>query len=188
MPGRLVLISGLPAAGKTTLAARLGRDLPAPVIHRDLLRRRVLFPIADALPETRDHIPEATNRMVVGMLEAIVDAGGLAVLDGNFNNPYHGAAVRDSLAERDVRCFEVCVWGDADELRRRFIARADPPLTPDLEPYFESVLVRERVPVLGPPTPAFHIDTTDLGALDHRYPSLLEEIRSTLGAEAPASR
>lgn len=186
MGGRLVLISGHPATGKTTLGRRLGADLGVPVIHRDGLRRRVLFPIAEAMPEVRALIPSALDRMVVAFAETIFDAGGAAILDGNFNNPAHGAAVKEMLARRTVTCFEVCLWGEPDELRRRFIERADPPLTDDLRPYFDTVVGRDRVAVLDPPTPVVHIDTTDITAVDERYGALLAEIRAELALGAAA--
>ena len=189
MTGRLVVISGHPAAGKSTLARRLAADLGAPVVQRDRLRRDVLFPILEAHPQIRPMIPSTLDRLVSVLVEEILDAGATAILDGNFNTPEHAAAVRRRLAERSdpPACVEVCLWGEPDVLRERFIARADPPLTDDLRPYFESVVARERLPVLAPPTPIVHLDTTEFSALDAAYPELLTSVRTALEGIGPGA-
>jgi hypothetical protein len=78
----------------------------------------------------------------------------------------HIRPVRDFVAERGTRAVEFCLWGDADVLERRFIERADPPLTPDLKPYFDQVVRRPRESVLRPPAVVEHLDTTDPSVID----------------------
>lgn len=171
----LVVVSGLPASGKSTLSARLGRDLSVPVVQRDRLRRQVFAELA-GLPGAPELIPGATTRMVLAVLDSILDAGGGAILDGNFNTEQHAAPLRDFARTRSFQTIEICLWGDASKLRRRFTERADPPLTADLEPYFEAVLHRPRHPVLMAPALVEHFDTTDFAKLDSDYPALLGRI------------
>lgn len=177
--GPLVVVSGLPAAGKSTLSSRLGHDLGFPVIHRDRLRRYI-FGGFHAIEEARTLLPAAGDRLVIGTISAIVRAGVGAVLDGNFNTERHMTPVRELLADSGMSAVEICLWGDTEELRRRFIDRADPPLTADLEPYFEEVLHRDREAVLSDSEKVRHVDTTDLQTLEAAYPSLLDWARTTL--------
>lgn len=174
-----MIVSGLPAAGKTTLSERLGRDLGFPVMHRDRLRHYV-FDGFQEIEEVRDLLPAAGDRLVIGTVSMVVGAGVGAVLDGNFNTERHMGPVRRFIAAIGLPVVEVCLWGDPDELRRRFIARADPPLTTDLEPYFEEVLHREREAVLTDPALVRHLDTTDLSILDNAYAELVRWIETAL--------
>lgn len=110
----------------------------------------------------------------------------------SFNNPDHAASFHRFLDRRreqgrPPRCAEVCLWGDPEVLRARFVARAEPPLTDDLRPYFEAVLARDRTPVLSPPAPVFEVDTTDWSDLDGAYPAVLAGITAALGAPPRAS-
>lgn len=174
--GLLVMVSGLPAAGKSTLSERLGRDLGIPVIHRDRLRRYV-FDGFQEIDQVRDLLPAAGDRLVIGAVSMVVEAGGGVVLDGNFNTERHMTPVREFIAATGVHAVEICLWGEPDELRRRFVERADPPLTADLQQYFEEVLHREREAVLDDPGLVRHLDTTDLSVVDAAYDELVRWIR-----------
>jgi hypothetical protein len=104
-------------------------------------------------------------------------SGSSVILDGNFNTPGHADPVRAFVQSHDTTTVEVCLWGDPNVLRARFVERADPPLTDDLLAYFEEVLYRPREPVLPLPAPVLHIDTTDFNSLETEYPHLLRSIR-----------
>lgn len=173
-----MVVSGLPAAGKTTLATRLGRDLRAPVVRRDDIRLLLLetLDLGTAAPG----VPAAASALTMLMVTAILDSGGVAVLDGNFNTERHMQPVRELLQARPVTAVEVCLWGDPDVLRRRFIARAAPPLTPDLQPYFEQVLHRPHEPVLDDHHDVIHLDTTNAHQIDATYQGVLESVRAAL--------
>lgn len=177
--GPLVIVSGLPAAGKSTLSERLGRDFGFPVVHRDRLRHYV-FDGFQELDQVRRLLPPAGDRLVIGAVSLVINAGIGVVLDGNFNTERHVTPVRDFITANGMPVVEICLWGDPDELRRRFIERADPPLTHDLEPYLEEVLRRERTAVLTDPDLVRHIDTTDLAVIEAAYAELTEWIKATV--------
>lgn len=160
------------------MSARLGRDLGFPVVHRDRLRHYIFEGFYE-IEEARALLPAAGDRLVIGTISAIVQAGVGAVLDGNFNTERHMTPVREFIADSGVPAVEICLWGDTDELRRRFIDRADPPLTAELKPYFEEVLHRHRDAVISESKKVRHVDTTDLRVLEAAYPDLLDWIRTT---------
>lgn len=153
------------------MSERLGRDLGLPVVHRDRLRHSVFAGVYD-IDGVRDLLPAAGDRLVIEAVSLVVEAGVSVVLDGNFNTERHMAPVRALLEERTLNAVEVCLWGEPSELRRRFVERADPPLTPELAPYFESVLHRDRNSVVADATRVRHLDTTDPSTLDDRYADL----------------
>jgi predicted kinase len=180
VPGRLLVISGLPAAGKTTLAKMMGAELGLVHVWRDGLRRSMSQWVDTLSREQNWLLGEAFNELVNTVLGAVLDAGHGAVVDSNFNRDEQAEAVRRFVATRRPRCFEICLWGDSDVLRRRFIERADPPLTEDLQPYFDRVLARERRPVLGPPVPTVQFETSDFAALEGARAGLIAQVRAAL--------
>ena len=144
--------------------------------------RKALWPVLSVLPSrTLTTVPRAMSDLVCTVLASVLDAGHGGVVDANFNIPEQAEPIRDLLDERGVPCFEVCLWADPVVLRKRFIERADPPLTPEMEDYFERALHRERRPVLRPPTPIVEFESTEFGALDASHGQLIERISTALG-------
>jgi predicted kinase len=171
----VIVVSGLPAAGKSTLSERLGKDLEIPVVCRDALRPRGFD--EDVSRDERVGRAHETTRLVLESLAASLDERGAAVLDGNFNRPDHSDGLHELLQSRGARVFEVCLWADPDILTERFAARAEPPLTDALKPYFFEVLHRPRRAVIPDAEYVVEFDTTHFHALDDEYPSVLAEIR-----------
>jgi len=171
----VVVVSGLPATGKSTLSKRLGRDLSIPVISRDAIFAAVFADID--IPDAPTIVPAAITRVINHTLGAILATGGGVVLDGNFNTPQHADGLADMLAVHDARSIEICVWGDPDVLTARFAERADPPLDDELRPYFEEVLHRPRRPALENATRVLEFDTTEFDALEAGYADLLDVVR-----------
>lgn len=165
----LVLVSGFPACGKSTLARRLSQDLGWPVLSRDRLRFSSFEAISERL-ETDDQwrIGRTLDLVINHIATELLGVGVGAVIDSNFNWVQQADAVRALIEATGVRCFEVCLWADRDTCRRRFIERGEPPWSPSLEPTLERAVSRPREPVLGPPTPIVEFDTTAHHVVEHR--------------------
>ena len=177
-----MLVSGLPAAGKSSLSRRLSTDLGLPLVCRDRLRSS-LDPLAELIPDASLggwRVGRSLDQVINHFVHRLLDVDIGAVVDSNFNWPEQAQAVRDLIAERAPACFEVCLWADADVLRDRFIVRNDPPLSTDLQPHFDKAVARPRVPVLGPPARIVEFDTTDFAALEEGYLGLLRELKERL--------
>ena len=115
MTGVLVLVTGPPAAGKTTLAGPLAAALGLPLIGKDLIKE-ALF---DALG-TGDRA--WSRRLGVASYEVLYAVAGklpAAVLDANF-----GREAGPRLRAVGAELIEVFCRCPAAEIERRFAARA----------------------------------------------------------------
>lgn len=176
----LVVVSGLPAAGKSSLARRLARDLGIVSLTRDQLKVPI-WDLAPFLPESEQWRIGRANRLVFERaLAAVLESGLPVVADGNFNWPHDREGLRSLVAERRLVTFEICLWADGEVLRRRFGERADPPLDDGLRPLFEEAVSRPREPVTT--GERVELDTTEFSALEEAYPGLVDRLRSFLGA------
>jgi predicted kinase len=178
-----VLVSGFPAAGKSSLSKRLGGDLGFVVVCRDrLVGDSGLRNVQSFLPPERSAlIPAATDRLVDFMTDAVLNAGHGVIIDNNFNWPEQRAHVRRLLDRRRCPRVEVCLWGDPGVLKARYAARADPLMDEYLSGVFDVAVARPREPVLASPDSVFEFDTSDLSDLESKYDSLLSAIRDSVG-------
>ena len=99
MAGGILVVSGLPASGKTTLAKKLAHDLAFVHLWRDGLKRP-LQDVSAALPnDGRNLVGRAIDQLINTVAAEVLRAGHGVVIDSNFNIAEHGDAIRHLAAE-----------------------------------------------------------------------------------------
>jgi predicted kinase len=100
----LVVVSGAPGAGKTSLAARLSHDLSLPLLAKDELKET----IAEALGAPRDvgqsqRIGQAAYALLFALARRLLDAGTGAIVESNFRRGISEPYLAPLLAASDAR-------------------------------------------------------------------------------------
>ncbi|MDQ2836558.1 MAG: shikimate kinase [Actinomycetota bacterium] len=140
MPPRAVLI-GLPGVGKSTVGARLARQLAVPFADSDQL---VIERAGRSVTEifTEDGEPAFRELEAAAILAALADFDGVLALGGGAVTT---AAVRDALADSTVPVV-LLTAGEAELLRRIGLSRHRPLLAED-PPRQLAELVRTRAAI-----------------------------------------
>ncbi|MFD3482035.1 AAA family ATPase [Streptomyces sp. NPDC058665] len=152
-----VILSGLPASGKSTLARGLARHLALPVIDKDVILESLYDSLGMGDHAWRGRLSRASDEIVY----AIAADAGRAVLD----NWWHHDSAPGRLRSLGGLLIEVHCDCDAALAAERFLARTRHPghLDPDLSPeeVAERVAaVRARYPgPLGLGGPLLTVDT-----------------------------
>ena len=122
MSGRLVIVGGAPATGKTTLARALGVSLGLPVITKDDIKEALAAPFATGDREWSKQLGVAAYSALYAVAGRILAAGQGLILESNFWRPESEGALRE-LARLAPTVVIVC--RTTDTLRRqRFEERA----------------------------------------------------------------
>lgn len=111
----LVVVTGAPASGKTTIARPLARELRMPLVEKDEIKE----PLFDVLGVFDSEWSRRLSEASFAVMFRLAEDADAVMLEGNFA-PHH----RSRLLALDPRPLEVFCRCSGEELVRRFVARS----------------------------------------------------------------
>ncbi|MFC6786487.1 AAA family ATPase [Halobaculum halobium] len=139
----LVVVCGLPGAGKSTVAEAVADRLDAALVRTDVVRKE-LFPD----PSYTDEESRRTYRAVFDRAEDRLAAGEPVVLDGTFRRASRRREARDLADRRGAEVEVVRVRCDEETAKARIRSRENDPSDADTDVY--ELLREEFEPVEDP--------------------------------------
>jgi predicted kinase len=171
----LVIVSGPPGAGKTTVARRLGPALGLPVVAKDDIKESLFGSLGWSDREWSRKLGAATWRLLFLVLERLMEAGTSALIESNFDRRLHVGQFRDLSDRFGFDVVEVYCTANVETLARRYRERElsgdrhpgheGSDYSPDDESFAVELTQREHVP-LGVALLTFEVDTTDPERVD----------------------
>lgn len=181
----LVIVNGLPGAGKTTLARRLGADTRLPVFSRDRIFETLHDGLEGASDEISARLGAASFALLYHITGRLLAAGQPLLIEGFFGRPeLRGAEFLQLQRTYDFEPLQILCKADGQILLERFLARVESVERHAghsdlawLEDNKERLLQGELAPMaLG--GQVIEIDTTTLDSFE--YDSLLQRVREAL--------
>jgi predicted kinase len=119
----IIVVSGPPCSGKSTLAARLADDTAWPVVSKDAWKEVLFDLLGTGDGAWSRKLSLAAFRIQFAVAESRIDAHMSLILEGNFNAAEQAGPVA-ALADRGGRLLQVACRASAQELARRRRQRA----------------------------------------------------------------
>ena len=167
----LIIVSGPPASGKTTLARQFARELDLTLINKDGIKETLFDSLGWQDRAWSKKLGLAAYHLLYYFLEAELAAGQSLVIESNFA-PIATSEFKKLQEKYPFRPFQVMCRTEGKVLVERYRARAkDPDRHPghvDLETLaeIEPVLTGGRLEPLGIGGEIIELDTTDFSKIN----------------------
>jgi predicted kinase len=181
----VVVVTGYPATGKTSLAEHLARDLGFPLVYKDMIKEQLFDVLGTGDADWSHLLGRASMAVLYAQMRAILGAGVGVVAEANFDAELGGRDLRAVLREFEVPVCQVVLQAAPDELVRRAKERAE---KGERHPgHNEQYVIAElekmvATPYQAPDVPGecFQVDVTDLDNVD--FSAVTERVRKALTA------
>ncbi len=169
-PGPLaVIVTGLPATGKTSIARRIAQEHKLPLMTKDEVKEILFERLGWNDRAWSKRLGRASSAILLQFLRAHVTAGLPCIIESNFP-PEAASELLTLQHEHAFRAFQVVCRTRGDELYRRFSARTglrhpghgDEQLREELKPQ----LLAARYAPLEIGGVLWELDTTDWDSVD----------------------
>ena len=178
----VIIVTGLPCTGKTTLAERLAADMNLPLLAKDRIKEALFDSLGWSDREWSRKLGVATLRLLYMWMETELAAGRSFIVESNFKSDLATPIFLEMMERYPFSPFQIICLTDGPVLLERWKARS---ASDTRHPgHVEHLTLDEFAPLLiaGECVPldiggtVHTLDTTDFGTVDYSHlVSVLEE-------------
>ncbi|HSX18612.1 MAG TPA: ATP-binding protein [Candidatus Saccharimonadales bacterium] len=169
----LIIITGPPGSGKTTLAQNLSERINLPYISKDALKELMFNTLGWSDREWSKKVGAASHEILFRMAESMLSTRTSVILESNFRQEQHSDRFQKMQERYGFRALQILCTTDGQVLAERFKQRVESgerhPGHADGGNYdeFREELLRGKYEPLNLEGDVLEFDTTDLTILDY---------------------
>ena len=182
----LILITGMPATGKTTLGVSLSAKYHLPFISKDALKDRMFDTLGSNDKEWSLKVSAASHRIMDYIVDEEFNAGHSIILESNFKPHIDSERFRRIQEKYECDIIQIVCWAEGEVIFKRFTDRigtsarheghVEIPLEQIKEDFISANGKDEPLDIDGV---TLELDTTNLDAVDYKeiYNAIENSIR-----------
>lgn len=118
----VIILAGMPATGKSTLAAKLQKKFGYPILEKDFIKEGLFDTLGFSCYAEKRALDVAANEVLLRWMGAMMKAGQSMIIDNNFDVE-SAQKLRKLLEENQCKCVSVFMNGDPQVLYERYVQR-----------------------------------------------------------------
>jgi predicted kinase len=180
----IIIVTGRPAAGKSTLAKWLSQELKLPLVSKDTIREELFDRLGWKDRKWAQELGKASVDMMFYFAKASLQVGHSINMDNSFYPPISNPRFQALKEENNAESIQIVCDADPETLFKRFKSRAD---SGNRHPgHGDKVVLQELYVSLADTSSSvldiggevIEVDTTDFAKID--YQKILEKVKSLL--------
>jgi chloramphenicol 3-O-phosphotransferase len=167
----VLVVTGLPCTGKSSIAQSLAKHFALPFISKDGFKELLFDELGWSDRDWSRKLGRASFRLLFYALEAQLDVGRSSIIEGNFHPDFHNQTLHDLKQRHGCDIFQIYCHCEPNIVLERFRARwergerhpghADNITMPEME-----TLVQEKSLALDIEGTTWNVDTSDFAKLE----------------------
>ncbi len=118
----IIILAGMPASGKSTVASRLKKAFSLPVLEKDALKEEIFDTMGFSCYAEKRKSDHAANAVLLRCAQALLENGQSMILDNNFDTA-SAERLQAMAREFGAHCITVFFGGDTEAFYRRYVER-----------------------------------------------------------------
>jgi len=120
---KLIVVTGLPATGKTWLSSEISKALEVPLFTKDQIKIKLLENLGKKDRDWDRQIGIAAVRLQVTLAENLLARKRSVILESNFKEEFDAPQIRELLERTVSDCMQIICGANGDVLIERFRRR-----------------------------------------------------------------
>ena len=121
---KLIVITGLPGSGKTTVAKFVSSKLSMPLIEKDMIKELLFNSLGWSDREWSKKLGAATYELMYYFIEQQLSNGYSLIIESNFKPEFDSLKFQQWKDTYNCDIIQIVLHADSDVLYNRFMARA----------------------------------------------------------------